>query len=99
MFGINRRAAHVPLNSFRDEASAFEHIVCIGRTITSDEGPDNRIMLNGMWDFQLFPKPADVPSGFWMPDCSLPSWKQVRCRQKSTRCPSNHTARDHTIPQ
>jgi hypothetical protein len=77
VFGINKRAAHVPLSSFRQESIAFEHVAGIGRTIASEDESGNKIVLNGMWDFQLFPMPEKVPHGFWMPDSSLPGWKQV----------------------
>ena len=78
VFALNKRASHVRLHSFREAESAFDHIACIGRTLHPDDAPANKIMLNGMWDFRLYPSAEDVPEDFWMPGHSLQDWGQVR---------------------
>jgi hypothetical protein len=80
VFAINKRSSHVRLHSFRKEESAFDYIASIGRTLHPHDASGNKIMLNGIWDFRLYPSCEAVPEGFWKPECSpetLDGWGQV----------------------
>lgn len=78
VFGINKRAPHVPLNSFVQSDSAVEHIFRIGRTVDKDEHSAHKQYLDGFWDFKLFRCPEDVPDAFFMPEFACNGWSQIR---------------------
>jgi hypothetical protein len=78
VYGINKRASHVPLHNHATREAALEDIVRIGRQTSGTRQPGSRLSLNGPWDFKLFSRPADVPDGFWQADFVPQDWATVR---------------------
>jgi hypothetical protein len=83
VFQVNKRMPHVPLKGHATPEAALEAVQSIGRTLDkSIQISHYQHILNGFWDFKLFDSPADVPSGFWLPEAHLQEWSQVRARHR-----------------
>ena len=80
-FAIGQRSSHVPLHSFANEAEAVDSLTSIGRSVQESlslKADGNICDLCGMWDFQLFDRPEDVPEDFWTLESSATQpWHQV----------------------
>lgn len=74
---------HATMMVFSDADSA-------GKAQRRGESPFYR-SLNGNWDYQWVPKPADMPDGFWKPDFSIAGWTTIPV-------PANVELQGHGIP-
>jgi len=64
--GINRQAAHATAYSYSN----------INDAIAGDREKSGRMLsLNGYWDFQYSPMPADTPAGFYK--SRVRGWKKI----------------------
>ncbi len=64
--GVNKRPAHVPLTPFPDESAV------------RDEQPSPFLhLLNGAWQFKLYPTPTTVPSDVVSPETATADWHTI----------------------
>lgn len=78
VYGINKRSAHVELNGFRAVDDAVKYVSQIGRELSAKPQNCGKQMLNGKWNFKLFPSPDDVPMEFMNSDIGK-EWSLVSC--------------------
>lgn len=98
VYGINKRAAHVELNNFQSVHDGVKYVSQIGRGIGAEALKGGKKVLNGKWQFKLFPNPDHVPCDFIQGEKD-DMWTQVRCPvylhcMHSCRCspPNNRKA-------
>lgn len=76
VYGINKRDAHVELNSFQSVESGVSYVRNIGRKLAKPPKCGKQV-LDGKWHFKLFPSPDDVPADF-VTGKKGDEWTQVR---------------------
>ena len=85
VYGINKRAAHVELNNFQSSDDGVKYISRIGRELGAEPPRSGKKVLNGKWQFKLFPNPDNVPDDF-VTGAKDDTWTQVRCPVFCTAC-------------
>jgi beta-galactosidase/beta-glucuronidase len=66
--GRNKRPGHVPLGAYPNTELAL--------TCDWKKSP-YALLLNGAWDFRLFPCPEEVPAGFHAEDFDISGWSKI----------------------